>query len=322
MDCTFIDIMKVGLDMALAITAFNQIVIMFFIILVGVICYKTKLIDRESNKRLADLVLMLVNPLVIIISYQREFKASLLSGLLISLILALITHIVAILISLVTVRGKMHNSDLPIERFAVIYSNCAFIGIPLVFGILGSEGVFYLTAYMTVFNLAVWTHGMITMSGKNDRKSIIKALLSPSVLATVLGFVLFMCRIILPEVLNKPITYIGNMNTPLAMLVAGATIAQTNVLKIFTKVRVYYIAFLKLLLIPVIMLLFYRIFHMPEIVLLTTVLACACPTAATINLFSIRFEKNYLYASELFTITTILSIMTIPLVMIIANMIV
>lgn len=308
--------------MSLALTAFNQILIMFFIILVGILCYKIKLIDKEMNKKLADLVLMLVNPLVIFSSYQREFKATLLSGLFLSIVLALVTHMAAILLSSVVVKGKKHSLDLPIERFAVIYSNCGFIGIPLINGILGSEGVFYLTSYMTVFNLVVWTHGMVTMSGKNDKKSILKALLSPSILATVVGFLFFICRIILPEVLTKPITYIGDMNTPLAMLVSGVTIAQTNVIGIFTKLRNYYIAFLKLLLMPVIILLVYRMFHLPNIVLLTTVLACACPTAATINLFSIRYERNYFYASELFTITTLLSLLTIPLVMIIANMIV
>lgn len=308
--------------MKLAFTAFDQIVTMFFIILTGILCFKIKLIDREMNKKLADLVLLLVNPLVIFISYQREFKASLLTGLLISFVLALITHIVSILISMLIVRGKKHNKDLAIERFAVIYSNCGFIGIPLVNGILGSEGVFYLTAYMTVFNLAVWTHGMVTMSGKNDKKTILKAVMSPAVIATFLGFLLFLCRVILPGAISRPITYIGEMNTPLAMLVSGVTIAQTDIRKLFGKLRSYYIALFRLIIIPVIVLLVYQLFPLPEIVLMTTVLACACPTAATINLFSIKYDKNYLYASELFTITTILSLLTIPLVMVFANILV
>ena len=308
--------------MSLAITAFNQIVIMFIIIIVGVSSYKLKLIDEEMNKKLADLVLLLVNPLVIFISYQRKFEANLLSGLLLSLILAFITHFVSILISIIVFRGKKHKADLAIERFAIIYSNCGFIGIPLINGILGSEGVFYLTSYMTVFNLFVWTHGMITMSGKSGRKSIIKALRSPSVLANLIGLVFFLCNIILPTVLNKAISYVGDMNTPLAMLVAGVTIAQTDFIKLFGKIRLYYIAFIKLIIIPLAMLFCYQLFPIPQIVLLTTILACACPTAATINLFSIRYDKNYLYASEIFAVTTILSLFTIPLMMIIAKMMV
>jgi predicted permease len=123
----------------------------------------------------------------------------------------------------------------------------------------------------------------------------------------------------LPDMIAEALSYIGNMNTPLAMLVAGVTIAQTDLKKLIGKFRIYYIIFFKLLLIPIVMLLFFNLFDIPRLVLLTSVLAVACPTAVTINLFSIKYDKNYLYASELFAVATILSIISIPLVMIIAN---
>lgn len=308
--------------MTLALAAFSQIVIMFFIIVIGIISNKTKLIDIDTNKKLADIVLMLVNPIVIFISYQREFKTELLTGLLISLVLAIITHIFGILMSVIVLRKKNHEANIAIERFAVIYTNCGFIGIPLANGIFGSEAVFYMTAYMTIFNLVVWTHGMITMSGKSDKKSIMKAFMSPSVIATITGFLFFIGKIMLPGVILQALNYLGSMNTPLAMLVAGVTIAQTDILKLICKGRIYYITFLKLLVLPIVMLLLYCMFDIPRLVLLTSVLAAACPTAATINLFALRYDKNYLYASELFAMTTILSLISIPLVMIIANFIV
>ena len=308
--------------MSLAYAAFNQILIMFFIIIIGAVCYKLKLIDAESNKRLADLVLMLVNPFVIFISYQREFDDKLARGLLISLLLSLITHVFAIILATLILRNKKNKQKVILERFATAYSNCGFIGIPLVNGIFGSEGVFYLTAYMTIFNLVVWTHGAITVSGKSDIRSVLKALLSPSVIATVSGFIFFILRIKLPQPLHDAINYIGGMNTPLAMMVAGATIAQTDIKKLLTKWRVYYIAFLKLLLVPVSILLVFSLFEIPRIVLLTVVLAAACPTAATINLFALRFDKDYKYASEMFAVTTILCSLTIPLVMLVANYII
>lgn len=305
--------------MTLALTVFNQIVIMFFIILVGVICYKIRFIDKETNRKLSDIVLMLVNPIVIFISYQREYEATLLTGLLISLVLAVVTHFAGILISMFVLPKKNRTSDIAIERFAVIYSNCGFIGIPLVNGIFGSEGVFYITAYITVFNLLAWTHGIITISENNEKKSILKALISPSVIATLSGFIFFLCRLMLPEVAKNALNYIGSMNTPLAMLVAGVTIGQADVTAMLKKFRIYYVAFFKLLFIPAAMLLLYSRFNIPQTVLLTSVLAAACPTAATITLFSIRYDKNYLYASELFAVTTILSMVTIPLIMLLAN---
>ncbi|MFT4144003.1 MAG: AEC family transporter [Mobilitalea sp.] len=305
--------------MNLAITAFIQIMIMFFIILAGIVCYKTKLIDNEMNKKLADLVLVLVNPILIFVSYQREFQANLLSGLLISFLMAAVTHFFAIFAARFMIQKKNNKPDLVIERFAIIYSNCGFIGIPLVNGILGSEGVFYLTAYMTIFNLFIWTHGMITMSGRTDKKMIIKALLSPSILATIGGFLFFVCKIMLPNVMVEALSYLGDMNTPLAMLVSGVTIAQTDLIKLFRKIKIFYLTFLKLIFVPVAMLLLFHLFDMERIVLLTSILAAACPTAASVNLFALKYDKNYLYASELFAVTTIFSIVTIPLVMIVAN---
>lgn len=306
-------------SLALATATSTQILIMLFIIIVGIISYKVKLVDKDTNKRLSDIVLMLINPFVIFVSYQRKFEATLLKGLLISLVLAVMTHLFGIILSYLVLRKKNHGEDIAIERFAIIYSNCGFIGIPLVNGIFGSEGVFYITAYITIFNLCVWTHGLITMSGEKDKKTIIKALLSPSVIATLSGFIFFILRITIPKIAYDSMAYIGNMNTPMAMLVAGVTIAQTNILKSISNLRIYYITFFKLLFVPLAMLFIFRLFDIPRVVLLTSVLAAACPTAATINLFSIRFGKNYFYASELFAVTTILTIITIPLVMIIAG---
>lgn len=305
--------------MSLAATAFNQIAIMFFIILIGIICYRIHLIDNLMNRKLSDIVLMLVNPIVVLVSYQREFEATLLTGLLISLLMAVATHTFGIVISKMIIRGDRHKANLVIERFAVIYSNCGFIGIPMAGGLFGSEGVFYITAYMTIFNLLVWTHGVVIMTGKTDIKSIKKALVSPTVLATVAGFLLFVTRISLPEVFLDALSYIGNMNTPMAMLVAGVTIAQTDVRKLLLKPRIYYVSFVKLLFIPIVMLFVFHIFQLPRVVLLTSVLAAACPTAVTVNLFSLRYDKNYLYASEVFAVSTMASMLTIPLVMYIAN---
>jgi predicted permease len=236
--------------------------------------------------------------------------------------LAVITHLFAIGLGYLILRGKKHQSDLAIERFAVVYSNCGFIGIPMANGLFGSEGVFYMTAYMTVFNLLVWTHGIIIMTGKADRKSIGKALLSPSVIATIGGFVFFILQIALPSIMKDTLTYVSSMNTPLAMLVAGITIAQTDLKNLIGKLRIYYVSFFKLLFVPLMALLVYRYLPIPHTVLMTSVLAASCPAAATVNLFSIRYHKNYLYASEIFAITTILSMATIPIVMMISNLLV
>lgn len=298
----------------------NQILIMFIIILIGFICYKTDLIDKETNKKLSGILLMLVNPILIFESYIREFSTELLQGLLLSFGLAIATHVIGIIIAYVLLRGK-EEKNVVIERFSSIYSNCGFMGIPLINGILGGEGVFYITAYMTIFNVFVWTHGLTMMIGKQDKKATIKTLISPTIIAMILGIIFFITRMTLPEVLLQSFRYISGLNTPLAMIIAGVTIAQTDIKKIFIKFRIYYVTAIKLLVIPIALLLLYSRFPIPKEVLLTAIVAAACPTGATGTLFAIRYNKNALYASEIFATTTLLSITTLPLVVALIAMI-
>lgn len=305
--------------MSLTGLVINQIIIMFLLIITGFLCFRFHLITAEVNKNLSALVLKLINPVLIFTSYNMEFKIEYLNGLAITFLLAVASHLIAILLAQGFIRNPQRH-DVPVERFTVIYSNCGFMGIPLINGLFGSQGVFYLTTYIAVFNILVWTHGVILMKGKSDARHFMNAVKTPAIIATILGLILFVSQLALPKVLLSALNYVGSMNTPMAMLVAGATIAQTDILKSFLKVRNYYIAAIKLLVVPLAVLLLLRLFPIDHTILLTVVVASACPAATTGTLFALRYGKNSLYASELFAVSTILSIATLPLLIFIAGL--
>lgn len=304
---------------AVASTVFGQIMIMFLLLLIGLLCNKINVIDLETNKKLSNLVLMIINPMVIFVAYQRDFETKLLKGLLLALFLALLSHIIGIIISHLCLRNKKEMDRRRIEQFAVIYSNCGFMGIPLVNGVLGSEGVFYVTAYVTVFNLLIWTHGVSLMSNSKDPKTMLKSFVSPTMFAIVLGLSFFLLQIRIPGVLLETAEYVAGMNTPMAMIVAGVMIGQVGIKKLFLTIRSYYVAFLRLLLVPLVTFLCIGFFGLPEDVVLTVILVSACPVGATINLFALRYNKDSLYSTELFALTTILSLVTIPAVVMIVS---
>lgn len=323
--------------MSTSIITFNQILIIFIIIAIGVICYKVKLIDDETNNRLSSILLMLVNPMVIFVSYQREFEKELLEGLLISLLLSVITHVISILISHLLIKKKrrkkgiianhsinkyVDNEDVEVERMSSIYSNVGFMGIPLMYGIFGTEGVFYATASVTIFNIFLWTHGVVMMSGNNEwsLKSMLKKLLSPSIIAIVLGLICFLFQIMVPDVVFDAFQHVANINTPFAMLIAGVTIGKTDFKKLITNYRLYFIAFIKLLLIPVVLLLIYGMLPISNKVFTTAVIMAAAPTATTGILFAIKYKKNAIYSAEIFTVTTLLSAITIPFIVMLAGL--
>lgn len=298
----------------------NQVLLMLILVVAGFISFKTRIITTEGNKHLSNLLVLLVNPVVIFVSYQRDFSPDLLVGLAEAFGLSLLGFGIAMVVAYLCLR-KGGKFDEVIERFSVIYSNCGFMGIPLVMAMLGTEGVFYLTAVMTAFNLLVWTHGMImfTGAGQFNIKGLLRALCSPAILAVPVGLACFLLQWRVPQVLYEALEYVSNMNTPLAMLIAGATVAQTNLLKAFARGRIYYVSVLKLLVAPILIVLALSIFPLPQIVLLTVAVAMASPTATMGTLFAIRYERNAVYASELFAVTTILSAISLPLVVYIAE---
>lgn len=301
----------------------NQMIKMLFILVLAFICYRIKLVNQEGNKCFSNLLLLVVNPCLIITVYQVDYDAALIHGLLLTLAAAFIAHFVAILTARLLISEK-GNAEAAIERFSVVYSNCAFIGIPLLNSILGSKGVFYISAYITVFNLLVWTHGVHLMEKSNSNHFSLKQLkhvaTSPMILSTLVSLILFFMQIRLPQTLLDSLNYVADMNTPLAMMVAGFSIAQTDFKKAIRKLSVYKTCLLKLVVIPLIILALLFVFRIDKDVAYTVLVAVACPSATTGAMMAIRYERNYIYASEIFGFTTVLSLVTIPAITFVAGL--
>lgn len=290
----------------------RQIAIMFIILLIGAGCYMKGIISKDGTKQLSKIALYIVNPVLIFMSYQTEYSSRLLKGLAWSFLLSAVTFALAIILSMTAVHKNREDASL--ERFSAVYSNCGFIGIPLINGIFGTEGVLYLTAYVTLFNILVWTHGLMQMKGEKDFTSLLKALRSPSVIAVFLGLATYLTQIHLPEVPLSSLKYISDMNTPLAMLIAGASAAQTNFFKAMKNPGLYIVSALKLLVIPLICCVAMSFIPAPPLVIMVVTIACACPVATTGTMFAIMFDRKPLRCAEFFAFTTLLSAFTLPVV--------
>ena len=297
--------------MDLAFIAVEKIAEMFLIILVGVMAFRWKIIDSNANKKLSGILLKIVTPAIIFMAYQIDYQPERLKGLIITFFISLASFVWVILLAKALIRpGK--GGDMAIERFSAIYSNAGFMGIPLVNGILGTEGVFYLTAYITAFNLIVWSHGLSLMCGIMDGKGVLKNFFQPATIAIGLGIVCFLFRVRLPDMVVNPIKMMGDMNTALAMLIAGCNLAESNLLGAMKKGRTYGVCFMKLILIPLASVLLLSWIPVERIYRLTVLVAISCPTAAMGTMFALQYNKDSNYASELFTVSTLLSLLTIP----------
>lgn len=309
-----------------ALTVAVQAVIMLVLLGVGYGLYKGRLLGDDATKQLSNITLTVIMPVVIFNSYQTEFAPEKLRGLLVALVLSFFAQGLFAAAAAIIVRPT--NGNYQTERFALCYPNCAFMGIPLVDATFGSDGVFYLTAFITAFNVFMWTHGVVLMSGGEKRsakerlKSFLKILISPAILSVLLGLAFFFMGIRLPDMLQTPLNYLGSMNTPLAMLVSGATIAKSGLLDCFKSRRVYFLQAFKLIIVPVLLTALFvpfQMFGVNGLIVNTVLIAAAAPTASATIMFAYKYGRDEKCASNHFTLSTIASIVTIPLIVMLSG---
>ena len=293
----------------------KQAAIMLLLNLVGIIAYRTKIVDKNGGRQFSSFVLEIVTPVLVVNAYSEvEYEFRLVVNMLWTFLIAAISYVVAITAAYLLIRRKA-GRETEIERFSVIYSNCGFMGIPLASALLGNEGVFYATAFLTIFFCFAWTHGIMLLTGQHDRRALLKKFCSPTMIGIAIGLVLFFCRIQLPGILQTTFDYVAGLNTPMAMVASGISVAQANLLQAVRTPRVYYVSAVKLLGIPLLLtLLFLPLSFIPMEVRTVVLVLMAAPSAAMCTLQCQKHSMIDVYASGIFAMTTILSMAAMPAV--------
>ena len=298
--------------MNLALITAKQVVVLFILIMSGFVCVKTKAVKIEGKKAFSDLLLYLVVPAMIIHSYIMDFNEEILTNLVRSLVLSTILMIIGIVVTLV-ITMKVTSKDLPILRFACMFSNAAYMGFPLIQALFGSEGLLYASVYVTIFNILLWTVGYAMVSRKVNAKEVLHTILTtPVIISVVIGLIIYLCRIPVPSVIEQLLNIIGNMNTPLSMFITGMLIASGDVRSMLKNREIMMVIAIRMFLIPAISFAVFALLGVkgmvPEVVLLLQ----ACPSAAITSVFAVQFEYNEETAAGSVVLTTLLSIITLP----------
>lgn len=305
--------------MGLAVTVAIQVLIIFILISVGFVLTKTKIINDTGVKQLTDILLITVTPCVIIQAYQKEFDVKYLEGLFMALLASLIIHIIAVILSNIFFK-KEYTLKYRVSRFASVCSNCGFMAIPLLSAALGSDGVFYGSAYLVVFTLFYWTYGVFICTEDIKKCFSLKAvLLNPGVIGVVIGVILFFAQIKLPYVISTSVSFMASLNTPLAMIILGSFLVKVDITKAIKNVNLYFVCLLRLLVIPLAAIFVVWFLKIDADIAKTVLICAACPVATVTSLFAAKYDLDTVYSSETVAISTILSIITIPLIIIIST---
>lgn len=306
-----------------------QQLIKFFIIMgVGYFLYKKGLMDSDFNKKLTNIIIRVTMPCLIVSSVFGVSEDRNYSKVLFVFLVAIIMYIsLTFLGMLVANIIGLKKEDKGLYTFMTIFGNTGFLGFPLVEAVLGKEAVFYTSIFNMIFNLFIFTVGIKAINypnetGSEDKKSrIVKLLTHPGIIGALLAIVIYFSNIQIPDILSSTITTMGSVTSPVAMLLMGASLAKIPVNRLFNDVKIYIFTIIKMIAIPVLTGLLINMFIKDELIACVTLIMSAVPVANNSVMFAIEYNKDEETAAKNVFISTLFSIISIPVVIYLSSVI-
>lgn len=298
---------------------FEKLIGLYMCVVIGFVLYRKNMINDNFNKSLTKLIINVALPCTIIVSLQREFSASLLNNGLIVLVSSFIIHISSIGIGFLFCKiFKVDKNKIGTIVFSLTFANLAFLGIPVATVIFGESSIFYVAFVNVIFNVLSYTVGLKIISlnypsydkVKFDIKSLAKNM---PILATVIGFVLFITQIQIPLYFKEGLANLSSLTTPLAMLFIGSVLAKTDIKAVVTNRLVYLVSIVRFIVIPILIKICFSFFIKDKELLDILIILFAMPVASSCVLLASDLEANFEFASALVFVTTLISIVAIPL---------
>ncbi len=301
--------------MQIAILILNQLLQFLLMMLMGYGIVKAGILKSEDSRVLSSIAVYLVTPCVIISAFQIDFNAQTMNGLLLAFAAAIISQL-AFLLLISTVGKRRQWSE--VEKASIMYSNAANMIIPIVLSVLGEEWVLYTSAYIAVQIVTLWTHCRSMLCGDKGFhwKKILGNINMISIFVAVL---LFLSGIRLPALITGTFSSLRALMAPLGMFVLGMLMAKFKLKQVFCNVRIYKIAFVRLLFCPLMMLCILKLsgaaslFPNADTILFISFLATCTSPAVNITQMAQLYGKDAEYASAINLVSITLCVVTIPL---------
>ena len=290
----------------------QQVLMLYLIMAAGFVLGKARLIDDRGSVAMSNLVMYAVSPSILVVAFQRELDMASLRNFGLVLLVALAVHILAA-VSVLLVRDKDPQRQSCL-RFAVVFANCGFMGYPLMSAMLGSEGVFYGSAYVVVFTVLSWTLGVYIMTRDRHCLAIKPIFCNPGTISVIVAMALYLLQIQLPEILLVPITHLSNLNTPLPMVVLGYQLSHANFRVALQGRGAWVSMILRRVVLPLAALGLCLLLNLPSGLTVVLVIAASTPPAALLGLFAARFGNDTALASSRVSVQTAFSAVTMPLI--------
>lgn len=301
--------------MQVSLILMEEIVMLFLIMAMGTIVVRRGLIKANESRSVSVILVYIVIPCVIINAFQIDYDEHVRNGLILAFVMSIVIHI--LFLAATYLMKKPLNLD-AIEKATIIYPNAGILVIPLINALLGPEYVIYSCGFVVIQLILIWTHCR-KMLCEEENFSLREILLNINIIAIIIGAGLFLLHISLPQIIIGTLNMTGVMIGPLGMLLAGMVIAEKPLAKLFTDTRNYLSTFIRLIICPLLVLALFVLTDASSFVddgkniLMTVYLASITPACATITSMAQLYKKDAVHASSLYVVSTIFSIITMPI---------
>lgn len=294
-----------------------QMIQLFLVIALGYLLLKIKILDVDFNQRLTTLLLSVTTPALIVSSVLSTTIEKDLSEIIFVFIVAIVIFMVLPILGLIIVKimkVPLHQQGLYI--FMTMFSNIGFMGFPVMKSIFGNEAVFLTAIFNMLFNLLVFTVGILFMNYRSAEKISInlRQSFSPGVVSSLVALLIYLTGFQMPDIISSTITMIGDITTPIAMMLIGSTLATIPLKEVFNELRVYPYTILKQIIIPIIAYPILNFFIKDALILGVSLIMISMPVGNIAVLFATEYHKDVALAAKTVFMTTLLSIITIPLI--------
>ena len=296
------------------LTVAQQVAILFVLMGAGALMRRLGFFRENAIDGLVNILILVVTPCLIVDVFQRPFDPSKLRGLGIAFALAMALHLVLILVARAAVRHRDGNVRRPL-LLAAVFSNAGFMGLPLEQAVLGEEGVFFGIVYVVVFNLVMWSWGLCVMKNEECRVNL-HSIVNPGTVGLAVGAPFFFLSAKLPAVIGVPVHHMANLNTPLAMIVIGYCLAGARFGTVLRTGAVYVASLIRLVVCPLLLVAALWPFRhsLDRSMMLALTVAASAPVAAMVSMFAAKFGRDVDVSVAVVSGTTLLSVITMPVV--------
>jgi predicted permease len=303
---------------------------LFLLMACGFYARKRGIIDDVASKRLSSLIIKIGQPMMIISALtEAEFSYENLTDGLVIVGVGMVFHAVVGCLAFLLCKGFRDLDERKITEFSLMFTNGGFIGFPIMEALFGPKGLFLAAFFNISFHLFIWSWGIAILARKRPdiKLTVRKVFINLGSVPCLIGVLIYMLAIpfpgfALPAFLSKFMMYLSNLCTPISVLITGALLATRTPKQIFGSPKIYYFSAMKLIALPLIVCVIGKLIGLPHDMVLFATVEAALPSAASITMFSEMYGLNSGYASQTVGTSSLLSVGTMPVILLVAEWIV